>query len=77
LLLGQAVVPVSAGLPALPAAAHDTGEMSKLRTEALAEFLNDWQAEHGAITREELAQAERELGLIAGEVVSRSAGGLV
>jgi molybdopterin biosynthesis enzyme MoaB len=39
---------------------------SKLRAEALAEFLNDWQAEHGVITAEELAQAEQELGLMAG-----------
>jgi hypothetical protein len=35
---------------------------SKLRAEALAEFLSGWQAEHGALTAEEIAQAERELG---------------
>jgi hypothetical protein len=40
---------------------------SKLRAEALAEFLAGWQAEHGVLTTEELAQAERELGLTAGE----------
>jgi hypothetical protein len=40
---------------------------SKLRAEALAEFLTDWEAEHGALTAGELARAERELGLPAGE----------
>ncbi len=38
---------------------------SKLRAEALAEFLAGWQAEHGVLTAEELARAERELGLSA------------
>jgi hypothetical protein len=36
---------------------------SKLRTEALAEFLDDWEAEHGVLTAEEVARAEQELGL--------------
>jgi hypothetical protein len=36
---------------------------TKLRAEALAEFLDDWEAEHGAITAEELAEASRSLGL--------------
>jgi hypothetical protein len=36
---------------------------TKLRAEALAEFLDDWEAEHGAITAEELAEASRKLGL--------------
>jgi hypothetical protein len=36
---------------------------TKLRAEALAEFLDDWEAEHGAPTAEELAQARRSLGL--------------
>lgn len=40
---------------------------SKLRAEALAEFLADWEAEHGALTAGEIARAERELGLQAGE----------
>ena len=40
---------------------------SKLRAEALAEFLRGWQAEHGVLTAEEIASAERELGLAAGE----------
>jgi hypothetical protein len=36
---------------------------AKLRAEALAEFLDSWEREHGALTEEELAQAEMELGL--------------
>ena len=36
---------------------------SKLRAEALDEFLSGWQAEHGALTAEEITRAERELGL--------------
>jgi hypothetical protein len=36
---------------------------SKLRAEALAEFLSRWEAEHGALTAEEVTRAERELGL--------------
>jgi len=39
---------------------------SKLRAEALAELLASWQAEHGALTAEEIGRAERELGLAAG-----------
>jgi len=35
----------------------------KLRAEALAEFLDGWEAEHGGLTAEELARAERELGV--------------
>lgn len=35
----------------------------KLRAEALADFLDAWEAEHGAITEEELAAARLELGL--------------
>jgi hypothetical protein len=34
-----------------------------LRAEALAEFLDGWEAEHGAFTPEELAHAAAELGL--------------
>ena len=40
---------------------------SKLRAEALAEFLASWEAEHGVLTAEEIARAERELGLAAGD----------
>lgn len=40
---------------------------SKLRAEALTEFLADWQTEHGILTAEEIGRAERELGLAAGD----------
>jgi hypothetical protein len=43
---------------------------SKLRAEALAEFLADWQAEHGVLTPEEIGRAERELGLTAGDTAA-------
>lgn len=36
---------------------------AKLRTEALAQYLDDWEAEHGALTADELAQAAAELAL--------------
>lgn len=36
---------------------------SKLRAEALTAYLDAWEAEHGALTAEELAAAERELRL--------------
>jgi hypothetical protein len=39
---------------------------SKLRADALAEFLANWETEHGALTAEEIARAERELGLTPG-----------
>ncbi|HEX3962298.1 MAG TPA: hypothetical protein VHZ03_37665 [Trebonia sp.] len=39
----------------------------KLRAEALAQFLDGWEAEHGPLTAGELARAERELGLAAGD----------
>lgn len=35
----------------------------KLRQEALAAFLDDWQADHGEFAEREIARAERELGL--------------
>ena len=35
----------------------------KAQTEALARFLEDWQAEHGALTLAEIAKAEQELSL--------------
>jgi len=40
---------------------------SKLRAEALADFLAGWEAEHGALTTQEVARAERELGLATGD----------
>ncbi len=36
---------------------------AKLRAEALAHFLDSWEAEHGAITEEELAAAATRLRL--------------
>jgi hypothetical protein len=58
---------------AVRAAAAETGKplsswlaeaaASKLRAETLARFLEDWQAEHGALTPAEIAKAEQELGL--------------
>jgi len=43
---------------------------SKLRAEALAEFLASWAAEHGALTAEEIARAEREMALAAGDAAA-------
>ena len=40
---------------------------SKLRAEALDEFLASWEAEHGALTAAEISRAERELGMRADE----------
>jgi hypothetical protein len=39
---------------------------SKLRAEALAEFLAAWESEHSVLTAEEITRAEQELGLRAG-----------
>jgi len=36
---------------------------ARLRAEALAEFLDSWEAEHGELTAEELARATAEMGL--------------
>ncbi len=36
---------------------------TKLRAEALADFLAEWESGHGALTADEIAEAERELGL--------------
>jgi hypothetical protein len=62
---------------AVRAAAAETGKpisswlaeaaASKLRAEALARFLDDWEAEHGMLTAAEIARAEQELGLRAGD----------
>ena len=43
---------------------------SKLRAEALAEFVSAWEAEHGVLTAKEVARAERELGLAAGDTAA-------
>jgi hypothetical protein len=62
---------------AVRAAAAETGKplsswlaeaaASKLRAEALARFLEDWQVEHGVLTAAEIAKAEQELGLRAAD----------
>ena len=39
----------------------------KLRAEALREFLDEWEAEFGPVTPEELTQAEADLGFGTGE----------
>ena len=36
---------------------------ARLRAEALEEFLDTWEAEHGELTLDELARAAEELGL--------------
>lgn len=36
---------------------------ARLRAEALAEYLDQWEAEHGALTAEELSAAAAALGL--------------
>jgi hypothetical protein len=55
----QAGKPVSAWLAEAAA--------SKLRAEALADFLTGWEAEHGVLSADEVARAEQELGLATGE----------
>lgn len=42
----------------------------KLREQALTEFLAEWQAKHGDLTAEEIARAESELGIKAGEATA-------
>lgn len=36
---------------------------SKLRAEALTDFLAEWESESGPLTAQEIARAERELGV--------------
>jgi hypothetical protein len=36
---------------------------AKLRAEALADYLEHWEAEHGALTPQELATAAADLGM--------------
>jgi hypothetical protein len=43
---------------------------TKLRAEALADFLGGWEKKHGALTAEEIAQAERQLGPAAGDTAA-------
>lgn len=44
---------------------------ARLRSEALAEYLAAWERKHGALTTDELARAERELGVRAVRKASR------
>jgi len=37
-----------------------------MRADALREFLDEWEAEHGALTTDELRRAEAEMGLSTG-----------
>lgn len=46
---------------------------ARLRAEALAEFLDTWEAEHGELTSGELARAAEELGLPKSAVVRPAA----
>ena len=43
---------------------------SKLRAEALEEFLAGWESEHWVLTSEEVARAEQELGLAANDTAA-------
>ncbi len=43
---------------------------SRLRAEALEKFLAGWEAEHGVLTAEEIARAERELGVAANDTAA-------
>ena len=40
---------------------------AKLRADALRKFLDEWEAEHGALTTDDLRRAEVELGRRPGE----------
>jgi hypothetical protein len=42
----------------------------KLRAEALAQFLAGWETEHGVLTADEIARADRELGLTATDIAT-------
>lgn len=62
---------------AVRAAATDAGEplsswlagaaAAKLRAEALTDYLVGWESEHGGLSAEEIARAERELRLATGD----------
>jgi hypothetical protein len=41
---------------------------AKLRSEALGDFLDDWEAEHGALSTDQLAAAADELRLDAASI---------
>jgi hypothetical protein len=44
-------------------AEEDEGEAHKRRMRGLGEFLDEWEAEHGSFTEEELAATAHEMGL--------------
>ncbi len=46
---------------------------SKLRAEALADYLARWEAEHGVLTADEIARAEQELSLAAADSADSAA----
>lgn len=46
---------------------------ARLRAEALADFLDTWEAEHGELTPDELARAAEELALPQSAVVRPAA----
>lgn len=46
---------------------------AKLRADALTEYLDTWEAEHGPLGVEELEAAARDLGLPPATVVDRAA----
>jgi hypothetical protein len=43
---------------------------AKLRAEALGEFLDSWEGDHGPLTADEMSRAEQELGLRSKEDVA-------
>jgi hypothetical protein len=43
---------------------------TKLRADALTQFLAGWETEHGVLTAEEIARAEAELGLPVGHTAA-------
>ena len=43
---------------------------SKLRAEALADFLSGWESELGELTAAEVARTERELSLAVGDTAA-------
>lgn len=46
---------------------------AQLRVDALAEFLDAWEAEHGQLSSDELARAAEELGLPQSAAARRAA----
>ena len=61
--LGDAVRVAAAATSKSVSAWLAEAAVGKLRSEALARFLDDWEAEHGTLTPAEIAEAEQELVL--------------